>query len=96
MRPRLLIGSAVSGLAFVASYALQHLLTRRDADLAAAVLAEAHVPYTFRVGTALVHGVALGLALAFAARDPEAWVERLPAITLMVALPSAILVGMFP
>lgn len=93
-------GWLVLGLVAVASYAAQRLwaasapVTQHDASL----VATEHIPYYWRCGVSLFHGVIAGVLTAWAARESErAWLLRAgPWLVLAVVLPSAIAMLVVP
>lgn len=92
--------SAVAGLALTltattcaASYALQRLLSALQGEPAwTEILAQEHVPYTWRVALALLNGVTVGAAVGLGVREDRAalllqWTPLLvPLVTLPLAL----------
>ncbi len=82
----------VFSLGVVASYALQRLVDAGSEPPLGTVLRQPFIPYFWRVGAALVHGLGAA-ALAWAALD-EAWAARLlrasPWLAAFVVVPAVV------
>lgn len=81
----------VFGLGVVASYALQRLFDAGSEPPLGTVMRQPIIPYCWRVGTAVVHGLGAG-ALAWAALDDEQANRLLvatPWLAPLVVLPAA-------
>ncbi len=97
MRERIALGAAVSGLTAACSYALQRLLDPSGPP-PELVVASTHIPFYFRAALAAVHGLAIGTAVAVAARGPRAarWLAHAERVALPVALAAAAAVALRP
>lgn len=89
---RLRAAGLVFGLGVVASYALQRLVDAGSEPALGTVLRQPYIPYYWRVGASLVHGLG-GAALAWAVLD-KAQAARLlrasPWLAALVVVPAMI------
>lgn len=92
----LLVGACV----IVASYAAQRLWAASGPSGAVdgSIIASVHIPYYWRCGTALFHGVAAGALAAWALREPEATrvLGRAGLLVALAVIPSAIAMLVVP
>jgi hypothetical protein len=96
--PRLALFAYAFALVVVASYAGQRLWDSVGEPPLGAVLRQATIPYYWRVGTALLHGIIAGVSAATAATPDraEAWLARAGWLVPLVVLPSALALALVP
>lgn len=96
--PRIAAAFAWGGLAGAASYALQRLWSAWSGEVAYGdVIAQEHVPYSWRVALTVFHAVAIGLIVGLGLREGSAarslaWVP----LALVPVLALALAMGVVP
>lgn len=99
LKARLAAAAAAFGLVAAPSYAIQRLIDGLNEPPIGTILAQAHIPYYWRVGIAVLHGISAALIVSFLLhRDGQAerFLNRLPPWLLGVVVISAIAMGLRP
>ena len=99
MRARLAAAVAVGGLVAAPSYATQRLIDAVNEPPLGTVLEQATIPYYWRVGIAVLHGLIAATIVWFLAHDDDrarGILARLPWITWIAGAAAAAAVGLNP
>lgn len=90
---------ATGGLVAAPSYAIQRLIDSINEPPVGTVLQQATIPYYWRVGLAVLHGLIAALVIFFLVHDAaraEKLLARLPALAWVVALAAALAMVLKP
>ena len=96
---RLAAAAALFGLVAPASYAIQRLVDARGEAAVGMVLQQVHIPYYWRVGLAVLHGLSAALIGGLLLRDDadaERLLARLPWLLWPTVLAAAAAMGLQP
>ncbi|MCB9742672.1 MAG: hypothetical protein H6740_08735 [Alphaproteobacteria bacterium] len=98
MNARASFAVAVASIGACLSYTTMRLIDRVGEPPMGAVLLQAHVPYYWRVGAALLHALILGLSLYTLLSEARAarGLAALPRWAWILVLPAALAMGLFP
>lgn len=97
-RPRIAAAALSFSLACCLSYACLRLWDARTEPPMAAVALQATIPYYWRVGLVLLHGVGAATLVGMALSPPTAtrWLARAPWLVPLVVLPAVVAMLLVP
>ena len=96
--PRIAVAALSFAVAACLAYTVQRLVDAATEPPMAVVLRRSDIPYYWRVGLSLVHGLGAG-SLAWVALDAAAatrCLDRLPWLVPALVLPAALALSLFP
>lgn len=96
--PRPALGLLAFALGVVVSYTLQRLLDARTEPPIGTVVQTATIPYYWRVGTAVLHGLGLGTLAGLGLREAQAahLLALAPWLVPLLVLPAALALTLVP